>query len=134
MAGMKKLSVAVLLLLGACATGPTRSQVLNSLIGQPEVEVIRVLGVPSQTYDAQGHRFLGYVDRRIDVVPGSYGGFGGPFGGGFGGGGFGGGFGGFGFGGFGGFPPEVFDRNCATTVDIVAGRMVTYSLRGNACG
>ena len=88
---------------------------------------MRVLGVPTNTYEAQGHKFLGYMDHRIDYVPGSYGfgGFG-PYGGGFGG--------GFGFGGFGGFPPEVFDRNCATTVDIQGGRMVTYSLRGNSCG
>ncbi len=121
-----------LLLLGACATGPDRATVLNSLVGQPETEAVRVLGVPSRSYDTAGHRFLAFTEQRSQVIDG-----GGPFlvgGGGFYGGGFGVGPGfGPGFG-FASFPTEIVPRICETTLDVSGGRVQSWALRGNACG
>jgi hypothetical protein len=121
------------MLLGGCALydgdAAKRAQ-LNSLIGHPESDVVRVLGVPTRTNDSDGRRFLAYDSRRLDILPG----FGGGFGyGGFGFGRFGGGFGGFG-GGFGpGFPPEVIERGCDTTFELGSGRVLSWTLRGSGC-
>ena len=130
MQDMKVLHLLPILLLGACATGPSRSDVLNSMIGLPETEVVRQLGVPSRTYETGGHTFLAYIEQRaqvLDPVPAFYGS--GFYGSGF----YGAGFGpGFGLGAA--FPTEIIPRTCETTIDVVGGRMVTWSLRGNACG
>lgn len=111
----------LVLLLSACAQGPSRAAYLNGLIGLSEADVVRQMGVPSRTFDTEGHKFLAYVEQRQDYVGG------GPF---FYGGGFFGG--GFGYGAT--FPAQVIDRVCETTVDFVGGRMRGWSLRGNACG
>ena len=67
-----------------------------------------------------GHTFLAYSERRVDSIPA------GPFyGGGFGY------FGGYGY--FGGFPATVIERSCETTFEVVDGRAIGWSLRGNAC-
>jgi len=115
-----------LLLITACTTGPDRATVLNSMIGAPEAEVVRQLGVPSRTYETGGHKFLAYTDQRATVIDG------GPlmYGGGF----FGGGYYGSGFGFGSAFPTEIIPRVCETTFDVVGGRVQTWSLRGNACG
>ena len=122
---MKRMIWVAMLSVAACSNQPNRTAVLNGLIGQDETAVVRTLGVPSRTYDTPGHRFLAYAQRSVDYIPG------GPF---FGGYGFGPGFG-YGFGGLGvgGFPPEVIDRQCETTFDLVNGRAQSWSLRGNAC-
>ena len=119
---MNRTALLLPLLLAACATGPDRATVLNGLVGQDETSLVRQLGVPTRTADTPGHRFLAYTERRADYIPG------GPFFGGFGYGGY----GGFGYGGaF--FPPEVIDRQCETTFDLVGGRVQSWSLRGNSC-
>ena len=117
---LKRLAcLTVILLLAACVQGPTRQQVLASLIGQPEADVVRILGVPSRTITVGGRTFLAFTEQRTRVLPaaGYYGGFG------FWGGAY----------GFGGFPPEVITWTCETTVEIADGRMASFSLRGNAC-
>ncbi|MBC7800532.1 MAG: hypothetical protein H7Z10_07910 [Gemmatimonadaceae bacterium] len=113
-------------LLSGCAPGFDRPAFLTTFVGQPEAEVVRRLGVPSRTYEtgskeAGGRTFLAYSDRRIDIVPG------GPFFGGFGY--FGGGYGRYG----GGFPSQVIERGCETTFEVADGRVLSWSLRGNAC-
>jgi hypothetical protein len=118
---MRTLCLAALLALSACAQGPSRQQVLAGLIGAPETEVVRVMGIPTRTFETGGHKFLGYLERRADYIPA------GPFfwgGSGWYGGGF----------GYAAFPPQVIERACETTFDLVGNRVVTYSLRGNACG
>ena len=129
---MKKLPV-ILLALGAagCAAPIDRTPYLNSLVGQPEAAVIRSLGVPTRTYDTDGHRFLAYREQRTSIYnSGPLFGFGGGYGYGGGFGGFGGGFGGLG----GGFSDsEVVNRMCETTFEVVRGTVITWSLRGNAC-
>ena len=129
---MKKLSV-ILLALGAagCAAPIDRAPYLNSLVGQPETEIVRRLGVPSRTYDTDGHRFLAYRQQRTSIYNSGpafgFGGFGGGYGGGYG---YGGGFGGLG----GGFSDsEVVNRTCETTFEVVRGTVISWSLRGNAC-
>lgn len=118
---MRAIVIAAVLLLAACSVGPSRRDYLNTLVGQPEAEAIRQLGVPSRAYESGGHKYLAFLDQRRDYIPGS------PF---FFGGGF---YGpGYGFGGV--FPPEVIDRVCETTLDVVGGRVAGWTLRGNACG
>ena len=117
--------------LAACAlnNGEERRAYLTSLVGAPEAELVRQLGVPTRSFETTGRRFVAYDERRVDVYPG------GPFFGGFGG------YGGFGYGGFGSglglgyaFLPQVVERGCETTFEIGDGRVQSWALRGNACG
>lgn len=106
-------------MLAACTLGPDRRAVLNALVGQPETEAIRQLGVPDRSFESGGHRFLAFVDRSFES---------------FGGAGFGGGYGPR-YGAFTGIDafPGVYERMCETTLEVTDGRVTTYSLRGNAC-
>lgn len=116
--------LAVLALGAAGCTNYTaqRAAFLNSMVGQPETVLVGRLGVPTQTYETSGHKFLAYTTGRTTV---------------YGGGGF--GVGGFGYGGFGGFgsfdalPTEVIPRVCETTFDLVGGTVQSWSLHGNGC-
>lgn len=108
--------------LAACANyGVERRAYLSSLIGAPETELVRQLGVPVRSYETGGRKFVAYEEHRIDLIPA------GPFFGGFG-------YFGGGYGGFGGFPPQVVERGCETTFEIDGGRVQSWALRGNACG
>lgn len=111
--------------LAGCAPAFDRPAFLATLVGQPEAEVVRRLGVPSRTYEADGRKFLAYSERRSELIGG------GPFFGGFGA--FGSGFGGPGFGYSAAFPTQVIERDCETTFEVGAGRVLAWSLRGNAC-
>lgn len=108
----------------ACAPRVDRRAYLSALVGQPETELIRQLGVPSRTYDTAGRRFVAYSERRTGI-------YGGPF---FGGvsGGF--GYFGGGYGLYGAFPAQVVERGCETTFELGEGRVLSWALRGNACG
>ncbi len=117
------LALAVIaLLLSACVdTVAQRVAELNPLVGQPEAELVRQLGVPTRTFETGGRRFLAYTENRVDAYPGAftpyYGGWG-PYGGYYAGGMLG---------------PEVVVQACETTFEIADGKVVSYSLRGNAC-
>jgi len=105
--------------LAGCAPAFNRPAFLATFVGQPEDEVVRRLGVPSRTFEANGRKFLAYSEHRTDVTSVGLGlGFGG--------------FDGFGTG-FGYSPAQVTDRGCETTFEVANGRVVTWSLRGNAC-
>ena len=120
---MRKIALLLALSAAACSTGVDRRAYLNTLVGAPEAEVVRQLGVPSRSFSSGGHTYLAYTEAR-DTYYG-----GGPFlFGGFGGGYYGPGFG------YTAFAPTVVQRVCETTFDVVDGRVVTWSLRGNACG
>lgn len=108
------------LAVAGCVQGVPRQVYLNSLVGQSETELVRQLGVPSRTYETGGRTFIAYTEQRTDVVPTP-----GFFGGGFG-------FWGDGYG-YGGFVPEIYQRTCETTFEIGGGRVLSWSLRGNAC-
>ncbi|MGI4793879.1 MAG: hypothetical protein ACRYG8_07320 [Janthinobacterium lividum] len=104
--------------LAGCETGPSRQQVLAAMVGRPESDAIRAFGAPQRMIEANGHRFIAYEDTGVGYVPTA------PFGP-------------FGFGyGYGyGFGPAAFPivRSCETTLEIVGGRVVSWTLRGNAC-
>lgn len=108
--------------LAGCAPAFNRPAFLATLVGQPETELVRRLGVPSRTYETDGRKFLAYSERRSEVIGG------GPF------------FGGFGYFGSGlglgydaAFPSEIIERTCETTFEVGNGRVLAWSLRGNAC-
>ena len=110
-------------LLAGCATPPPvdRQAEANKLVGQPEAEVVRQMGVPTRAFDADGYRFLAYLEHRVDVTPGR--GPWAPFWGWWGGGSYG--------------PdvaPAVMNYDCETTFEISGGKVQTFTLRGNACG
>ena len=113
--------LALCLLAGACASGPDRRLALASLVGQPETEVIRQLGVPTRSYETGGRKFIAYAEQRAELIPPV------PFIGGFG-------YFGYGYGSFGSFPAQVVERGCETTFEVSGGRVVSWSLRGSACG
>jgi len=108
---------------------------LQQLVGRTETELVEAMGVPTQTYETGGIKFLAYEERQVEVVPGSplyYGPV--PFNGGFSPGGF---YpGGFYPGGFypGGFPPTAINLACSTTFAVAGGVVRSFTLRGNACG
>ncbi|NHN88190.1 hypothetical protein [Acetobacter conturbans] len=139
--------VVALAALTACS-GPTKEQrrQLDSLVGKTEVDVVRTFGVPTRTYQAQGHVFLAYIDNQTSYTPGSMGwgwgwdGWGGGWGGGgMGMGGWGGGWGGGpggwggGWGGGGGFPPSYYSTVCQTTFEFVGGLVTGWTMRGDGC-
>mgnify|MGYP004709996729 CR=1 FL=1 len=90
----KLLSVVALLALSACEV-PTlqQRQVLDGMVGKTEVDVVRQFGVPTRSYQTEGHSFLAYIENQTQYSGG---------GGGWGWGGWGGGWGGPGWGGWGG--------------------------------
>ena len=103
--------------LAGCQTGPSRQEVLSSLVGRPESEALRLLGAPNHLIEANGQRFLAYEDSGVSYVPAS------PFGA----------FGGFGFGYY--YYPATLPlvRTCVTTLEVSGGRVASWNLRGNAC-
>ncbi len=115
------LGLAGLLLAGCVDTMAERQAALQSLIGQNEATVVQSLGVPSRSYEVQGHTFLAFDQTETDYMPE----------------GFDGGMGmGMGFGGFGGFDggfeqPETF--YCDTTVEIFKNVMQSFTIRGDGC-
>ncbi len=123
---MKYACLIILALLGGCVDGgAARRAQANALVGQSEADLVRTLGVPTRTIETDGRRFLAYEDRRLDVLPG--------FGGGYGGFGYGGfnRFGGLGFGA--GVPGEIIESGCDTTYELSGGRVQAWTLRGNGC-
>jgi len=124
------LALAAVLAAGGCAVHPDPQHVamLNGLVGKPETDLIRAMGVPSRTYDSGGHRFLAYSRTKLESTPGDPG-----FGPGWGYPGWGYGWGGWGGGGWGGFPPQIIQRDCETTFDLLRGTVQSWSLRGNDC-
>ena len=124
------LALAGLGLAGCAYPDPQHVQALNGLVGKSETELVRARGVPSKTYETGGLKFLAYDMHRIDSLPGDAGFYPGFGYGGFGYGGF--GYGGFG-GGFGGFGPEIIQRDCSTTFELRGGIVQRWSLRGNDC-
>ncbi len=105
--------------LAGCANGlAEREAFLRTLVGMNEADLVRTLGVPTRTAEAEGHRFLAYRESRVDIVPGAPMGFWAWHGG-------------LAYGG--GLPPEVVQRTCETTFEVVDGRVAGCTLRGNAC-
>lgn len=117
---MKQLiGAALVFVLAGCAQGPSRPQILDSLIGAPETQVVRTLGVPNRSIDTGGgHRFLAYDQQRTDYIPFGpvfpwfYGGLFYP-----------------------GFYPVSYPvyRACSTMLELADNRVLSWWLRGNSC-
>lgn len=99
--------------LAGCQIGPSRQEVLALLVGRPESDAIRTFGAPNRVIEANGHRFIAYEDSGVGYVPSA------PFSP-------------FGYGYY--YPVAVpVVRSCETTLEINAGRITSWTLRGNAC-
>ncbi len=69
MPGMTRTAaLGALLLLGACAQGPTLQQRLSVFMGQGEGDLVAALGVPVRVHEAEGRRFLQFEQRRTVAV------------------------------------------------------------------
>jgi hypothetical protein len=116
---MRARILVALLLLSACADGlAARKASLAPLVGQSEADLVRALGVPTRSFESGGHRFLEYEARDVSIIPGLPGHGFGPWGS---------------WGYYGAMPPQVVERVCDTTFDLVNGRVASFTLRGNAC-
>jgi hypothetical protein len=114
---------AVLALAGCAYPNPEHVAESNALVGKTETQLVRALGVPSRTYETGGHKFLAYSRSKLETIPGDPG-FGPGWGWGYWHGG---------WGGWGGFPPEIIQRDCESTFDLVNGVVQSWSFRGNDC-
>ena len=117
----RRVLVLLMVVLSGCAMRPDRRALLAPLVGATEAELVQRMGVPSRTIETGGIKFLAYTERRVDIVPGMA-----PFPA------WGPGYYGY-YGGYGGFPPEVVERSCETTFELVGGRVRSFTLRGNDC-
>lgn len=65
------LAIAALLGLSACEV-PSLEQrkVLDSMVGKNEVDVVRQFGVPSRSFQTQGHSFLAYIQNATEYTGG----------------------------------------------------------------
>jgi hypothetical protein len=108
--------LAALVLPAACANGLAQREArLQPLVGRPVSDLIQQLGVPSRTFKADGVDYLAYDERRVEILPGAWGG---PWW----------------FGYWNGLPPEVVQWQCETTFAVSGGVVRSFSLHGNACG
>ena len=108
--------LAALILLAACTNQLAQRQArLAPLVGRSVADLIQQLGVPNRTFQASGVDYLAYDERRIEVLPGLWGG---PFW----------------LGGWNNLPPEVVQWQCETTFAVAGGVVRSFTLRGNACG
>jgi len=135
--------LAALLVLAGCETpSPAQRKLLDSMVGQPELSLIRQFGVPTRSFAANGHNFLAYIDSQTNYTGGG-GGWGWGWGGGgwgWGGPGWGGGWGGWGggpggFGGYGGGPGwgTAYTSSCQTTFEVAGGKVSAWTMRGDGC-
>jgi hypothetical protein len=118
-AAMNRAALATLLLLTACDPHALqrREAALSAYVGYSEPDLVRSLGVPTRSFAAGGHRFLAYEQSSVQIEPPLDPWR--PWG--------------FGWGYGGGFPAQVVQWTCETTFEVDAGRVVGFTLRGNAC-
>jgi len=106
-----------LLLAGCVNQYAVRQSYMAQFVGRSETDLVLAMGVPNRTYETGGVRFLAFEERRMDMLPGApywdgqYWGWGG-----------------------GGFPPQVVNLVCETTVAVSEAIVRSFVLRGNACG
>ena len=116
---MRRAAFAALMLLTACDPYALqrRQAALAGYVGHSEAELVRSMGVPTRTAEAGGHRFLAYDQGSTEIVPPLEPWR--PWG--------------LGWGYGGGFPAQVVQHSCETTFEVVSGRVVGFSLRGDTC-
>ncbi|WP_223433293.1 hypothetical protein [Pseudomonas sp. GL-B-26] len=120
---MSRLSIVILtLMLSACATTAKYEKILDTWVGEDELNLVRKWGPPQQSYETSGHRFLVYSNVRNVFVPGqaptyqtsvigntAYTNT------------------------YGGSPAMNVNLSCTTTFEIADEKITTWSYRGNNC-
>lgn len=130
MTAIRIAGLALLAVLAGCSTQAGFDQRMSGLVGLSEPELVRTIGVPDSAYTAEGNRrFLQYErlgQRSPAQVQPSFGfgiaGFSFGRGGGVGT--------GLGFGGPAFIHPPP---SCTVTFELVAGRVASFTRRGEAC-
>lgn len=127
--GLSGLLCGAALLVAGCTTPDIqRPKVLNMMIGQSPLDLVRRFGVPTRTYQTQGHNFLSYIETDTQYSPGTSG-----WGWGWGGYGFGGlGMSGWGWGG-GDIPPSYYSATCQTTFEVMSDKVLGWRMHGDGC-
>ena len=120
---MKRVLI-VLLVLTGCVQVPDRRANLDKLVGQPEELARKVMGPPTDTSTTGDRTYLSYVQQRPIEQFGGYDMFDG--------------YGRYGTIGYRklGFEGryDAYRLGCETTLEVVRGVVVTYSLKGDHCG
>jgi hypothetical protein len=107
------------LAVGGCTTlALAPPQDLNALIGANELTVVQRFGVPTQAYSVGDHKFLSYQRSKLDIEPGV-----GPWPI----------WGGTWNWGWGVTEPYLTQFDCDTTFELADGKVLAFTLRGNAC-
>ncbi|MCI0752274.1 hypothetical protein [Teichococcus vastitatis] len=113
---MRRLILALpVVLLAACAVGPTLDQQLSTFVGQSEGDVVARMGVPVRTYEIEGRRFLQFEQYSTVMVPGDplyYGGW---------------------YRRHWATPSTYAQVRCDITFTLRAGRVESYAARGDGC-
>lgn len=124
---MRKVWVLVALLaLAGCVTGPSLQSRMAAYTGSSGEALVQSLGVPDKQISLNGVQYLAYVREQTTVMTPpplflggfGYGGFYRPYGGGF-----------FAA----GLPATVTVWRCEITFILHADKVVSFTLRGNAC-
>ena len=111
--GMARLAAALLAMaaLAACVdTLAQRRAFLATKVGEREIDLVREFGVPTRTYDTDGHHFLAYVETYQVVDPGYWDPIMPIM-----------------------TPPAVYNYSCTTTFEIANGTVQSFTLAGNGC-
>ncbi len=111
--GMARLAAALLATaaLTACVdTLAQRRATLATKVGEREIDLVREFGVPTRTYDTDGHHFLAYVETYQVVDPGYWDPIMPIM-----------------------TPPAVYNYSCTTTFEIANGTVQSFTLAGNGC-
>ncbi len=112
--------IAPMLLLAACAQGPTLDQRLSTFVNQSEGDLVAALGVPVRTYETEGRRFLQFEQRRTQALasPGFHRPYYGPWGPSWG---------------YAPGPPAYAVVGCDITFALRQGRVESFTHRGEGC-
>lgn len=123
---MRRLTLFLLPLLTACATGPSLQTRMTAYVGAPEDKLVQALGVPDKHITVNGVDYLAYVRQRAQVEPDvadiGFGAWGGPYWGPY-------------YGGFYdmGLPRDVQVWSCEITFTVKDSRVWDVALKGNDC-
>ena len=106
----KLMNIATAIVVASCATTDEYDGVLRSWAGAQEIELLRSWGRPTQSYEANGHKFIVYESHRNLQVPGS-----------------------LGTGSAGGGSARDVELACTTTFELDESKVFSWSYRGNDC-
>ena len=104
---MKRLLIVTMFALGGCATTENYEAIVNSWVGEREVDLVRAWGAPVNVYDAGGSRFISYESSSEPTYTTTF------------------------FGGIANTSREVL--RCVTTFEIKDSVIAAWQFQGNNC-